>query len=279
MIEARKAEDTSRAILENLCDVVIDNTNKPGVDFFCKKGTFEFCAEVTCLEIETITNQSKIPHIPPEGCYSGRHDMITPTIRARAIRKVNQLSQCKCARLLMIVSYHSAANILLGDHAAELLLTDEQGIAFSPASEDDDGKDLYPYTNYEFTLFFESIEGELSVKRESISAIWLVAVSRNTKQIIGVLNPQPNYNFEYRLFPSVPIVRIKTWPIENNTLETEWVRNTPNWIQDCEPAVRYFENSLEFQQRCWNATSENEKENLKKDAMEIDNHMKQLKLR
>ena len=279
MTEAKKAEETSRAILENLCDVVKDNTNKPGVDFLCKKGAFEFCAEVTCVEIETITNQSNIPHIPPEGGTSGRHDMITPTIRTQASRKVKQLSQCKCARLLMIVSYHSAANILLGDRAAELLLTDEQGIAFSPASEDDDGKNLYPYTNYDNTLFFESREGVLSVKRESISAIWLVAVSQNTKQIIGVLNPQPNYDFEYKLFPSVPFVRIKKWPIENNTLETEWVRNTPNWIQDCEPTFRYFMNSQEFRQRCWNAKSENEKENLRKDAIEFDNLMKQLKLR
>ena len=55
---------------------------------------------------------------------------------------------------------------------------------------------------------------------------------------------------------------MKKWPIENNRLETEWIRNTPNWIQDCEPAGWYFENSLEFRQRCWNAKSENEKENL-----------------
>ena len=122
-------------------------------------------------------------------------------------------------------------------------------------------------------------KGVLSVKRESISAIWLVAVFQGVKQIIGVLNPQPIYDFQYKLFPSVPFVRMKNWPIENNTLRTEWIRNTPNWIQDCEPAIWYFENSLEFRQRCWNAKSENEKENLIKDAIEFDNFKKQLKLR
>ena len=276
MTEAKKAEETSRVILENLCDTVEDNTNKPGVDFLCKKGVFEFCAEVTCVEIETVTKHSGIPHTRHSG---GHYSMITREIRGKASNKVIQLSEYNCARLLIVVSCHSAADLLLGDHAAELLLTDEQGLAYSPAFDDDDVKDPYPYTNCDNTLFFESREGVLSVKRESISAIWLVAVSQNTKQIIGVLNPQPNYDFQYRLFPSVPFIRMKKWPIENNRLETEWIRNTPNWIQDCEPACLYFENSLEFRQRCWNAESENEKENLIKDAIEFDNLMKQIKSR
>ena len=276
MTEAKKAEETSRDILEDLCDSVEDNTNKTGVDFLCKKGAFEFCAEVTCIEIETVIRHSGIPHTRPS---SGHYDMITGQIRSQASSKVRQVSEYKCARLLIIVSYHSGADHLLGDHAAELLLTDEQGLAFSPAFEDEDCKDPYPYTNCDNTLFFESREGVLSPKRESISAIWLVAVSQNTNQIIGVLNPQPNYDFEYKLFPSVPFVRMKNWPIENNTLETEWIRNTPNWIQDCEPAIRYFENDLEFRQRCWNAKSENEKENMIKYAIEFDSFRKQLKLR
>ena len=138
MTEAKKAEETSRTMLENLCDTVEDNTNKPGVDFLCKKGAFEFCAEVTCIEIETVINQSGIPHKRPS---SGHYDMITGQIRSQASSKVKQLSKYKCARLLIIVSFHSGANHLLGDHAAELSLTDEQGLAFSPAFEDNNGKD------------------------------------------------------------------------------------------------------------------------------------------
>ena len=130
MTEAEKAEEASRAILENLCDAVKDNTNKPGVDFLCQTGAFEFCAEVTCIEIETVIRHSGILHIPDNGPSSGNHNMITREIRREAGNKVKQLSKCKCARLLIIVSYHSAANLLLGDHAAELLLTDEQGLAF-----------------------------------------------------------------------------------------------------------------------------------------------------
>ena len=204
--------------------------------------------------------------------------MITREIRSQASSKVKQLSKYKCARLLIIVSYHSGANHLLGDHAAELLLTDEQGLAFSPAFEDDDCKEPYPFTTCANTLFFESREGVLSVKRESISAIWLVAMFQGTKQIIGVLNPQPNYDFQYKLFPSVPFVRIKEWPIENNRIKTEWICNMPNWIQDCEPAIRYFKKSLEFRQRCWNAKSEIEEEDLIKEAIKLDNFKKQLKL-
>ena len=127
MTEAKKAEETSRAILENLCDTVEDNTNKPGVDFLCKKGAFEFCAEVTCIEIETVTRHSGIPHTRPS---SGHYNMITREIRREARNKVKQLSKYKCARLLIIVSYHSGASHLLGDRAAELLLTDEQGTSF-----------------------------------------------------------------------------------------------------------------------------------------------------
>ncbi len=279
MTDAKKAEDTSCDILESLCDTVKNNTDKPGADFLCKKGAFEFAAEVTCVEIETITKQSGIPHIPPKGGSGGHYDMITGTIRAQASRKVKQLSEYKCARLLIIVSFHSAANLLLGDHGAELLLTDEQGIAFPPPFENSHGKKPYPYTACDNTLFFESKEGVVSVKRESISAIWLVAVFREVKQIKGILHPRPNYHFQYELFPSVPFVKMKTWPIKNDTLETEWIRNTPDWIQDCEPAVWYFENSLEFQQRCWNAKSQNERGDLIKDAIEFVNHIKQVKVR
>ena len=153
MTEAKKAEETSRAILEDLCDTVEDNTNKTGVDFLCKKGAFEFCAEVTCIEIETVIRHSGILHIPQKGPSSGHYDMITGQIRSQASSKVKQVSEYKCARWLIIVSFHSGANHLLGDHAAELLLTDEQGLAFSPAFEDDDGKEPYPYTTCANTLF------------------------------------------------------------------------------------------------------------------------------
>ena len=45
------------------------------------------------------------------------------------------------------------------------------------------------------------------------------------------------------------------------------------------PLFGIFENSLEFRQRCWNARSENEKENMIKYAIEFDSFRKQLKLR
>lgn len=278
MTEAEKAEEASRDILEDLCDTVKDNTKKPGADFLCKKEAFEFCAEVTCIETETVTNQSEIPHIPCKGSPVVRYNMITGEIRRQASAKVRQLSKYECARLLIIVSFHSGANHLLGDRAAELLLTDEQGLAFYPAVEDADRKDPYPYTTCANTLFFESREGVVGLKRESISAIWLVAKFQNTKQIIGALHPQPRYGFQYKLFPSMPFVRMKQWPIENNSLKIEWIRNTPDWIQDCEPAIQYFENSLEFQQRCWDAKSKGEEEDLIKEAIELDNFAKRLSL-
>ena len=86
-------------------------------------------------------------------------------------------------------------------------------------------------------------------------------------------------NLNSDFFHLCPLSESKSGRFENYTLETEWVRNTPNWIQACEPAVRFFHNSLEFQQLCWNAKSENEKENLKKEAMEFDDLMKQSNLR
>ena len=276
MTEEEKAEETSRVILENLCDAVEDNTNKPGVDFLCKKGVFEFGAEVTCIKTQTVTNQSKIPHIALNSPSSGRYDMITRQIRSKAIKKVEQLSKCRCARLLIIVSYHSAANVLLEARAAELLLTNEQGIAYPPPFKDNDGKEFYPYTDCDDPLFFELREGVLDVKRESISAIWLVAAKfQNTRQITGILNPQPIYDFEYKLFPSVPFVRMKKWPIENNTIETEWIRNTPDWIQNCEPAIWLFEQSPAFQQCCWDAKSEKEKDYWKKEAIRFHNDIMQ----
>jgi hypothetical protein len=45
--------------------------------------------------------------------------------------------------------------------------------------------------------------------------------------IVGILHPDPEFNFPIRLFPSVPFLRMKKWPPEKNIIETEWIIYKP----------------------------------------------------
>jgi hypothetical protein len=145
-------------------------------------------------------------------------------LRTKASAKVPQLSGHSIPRILIITSEHMGADFLLGPRGAETLLTSNIKI------EVPIGKPINKVglsTDLKDSVFFRFKDGSLESCRRSISAILLISIFTDKSLIYGILHPDPQYVFPIMLLPSVPFLRMKKWPPENNNIEIEWVINKP----------------------------------------------------
>ena len=213
-LESARAEAVVYSFFEaNRVDVRIEeDIVKGGVDFRCKTDKTEFVAEVTCLDAESVTRESGMPREPSEDVTGYYYRMITPLLRRKASEKAFQMSKYSCPRLLVITSEHNEARDLLGTASAEHLLTGGTKIAIL-------GGDLV--THLDNSAFFRLKNGKLESCRQSISAILLFTISVVNAFVVGILHPDPVYKFPIELLPSVPFLRLKKWPPENNSIEVE----------------------------------------------------------
>jgi hypothetical protein len=224
--EAGKAEALVFSIFRNIVDDIklAEDVSRGGVDFLCTSGQSQFVVEVTCLEAESVATQSGWPNEVAQDGTSGWFGMITHILRTKISGKTAQLSGYDMPRLLAITSEHVAADVLLGPHGARALLTSDTKI------EVPIGKPNHKVgvaTDLKNSVFFRFKNGVVEPCRQSISAILLVSILAEKSLIVGVLHPEPQQQFPIRLLPTVPFVRLKEWPPENNSLETEWVVHKP----------------------------------------------------
>ena len=224
--ESAKAEAITFSILRsNFDDVKLaEDISTGGADFFCSSNDVKFIIEVTCLEAESVATQSGWKNkVPPNG-NAFSFGMITHMLRTKASAKVPQLSGHSIPRILIITSEHMGADFLLGPRGAETLLTSNIKI------EVPIGKPINKVglsTDLKDSVFFRFKDGSLESCRRSISAILLISIFTDKSLIYGILHPDPQYVFPIMLLPSVPFLRMKKWPPENNNIEIEWVINKP----------------------------------------------------
>ncbi len=87
-------------------------------------------------------------------------------------------------------------------------------------------KDVAPLKNAAFFRFSKT--GGIEACRRSISAILLIAVSTHGSNVVGLLHPAPAVEFNEQLLARIPLVRLKSWPVEpGGLMEVEWLR--PAW--------------------------------------------------
>ena len=208
----------------NVDDILIEEDSvKGGADFRCKIQKSEFVAEVTSLDAESVTKASGLKNEIPETGSVGSFSWITHLLRSTASTKTSQMSGYCCPRILVMTSDHvDAINLLSSKIAAEFLLTSDTCISI-PHPLDIPRPGIGLETNLADSVFFRERNGEFESCRRSISAILLCGVLRNTMHVIGVLHPDPVHKFPTQFLPSIPFVRLKKWPPENNRIETEWV--------------------------------------------------------
>jgi len=226
--ESAKAEAVTFSILRsNFDDVKLaEDISKGGADFFCSLNDVQFIVEVTCIEAESVVTQSdwknKVHTTPNKNAFFFR--MITHMLRTKVSSKASQLSGYNIPRILMITCEHMGADFLLGPRGAEVLLASDTEIKV-PIGQPIRKVGLT--TDLKNSVFFRFNNGSLESCRKSISAILLISIFEDKSLIVGILHPDPQYVFPIALFPTVPFIRIKRWPPENNKIEIEWVIDTP----------------------------------------------------
>lgn len=224
--ESAKAEAVTFSFLRsNFDDVKLaEDISTGGADFLCKSNGLEFIAEVTCLEAESVASHSGWKNEVPQNGSAGSFGMITHMLRTKAASKADQLSGYSFPRILVITCEHVAADALLGPHGAETLLTSDTKIEV-PIDKPIDKVSLI--TDLKNSVFFRPRNGKFESCRRSISAILLISIFADKSLVVGILHPDPQYEFPIRFLPSVPFLRMKKWPPENKIIEIEWVIYKP----------------------------------------------------
>ena len=239
--ESAKAEAVTFSFMRSNYDDVklAEDVSTGGVDFLCKSNDIEFIVEVTSLGAEPVAAQSGWKNQVPENGSAGSFGMITHMLRTRASSKADQLSGYRIPRILVITCEHVAADVLLGPHGAETLLTSDTKI------EVPIGKPIAKVsiiTDLKDSVFFRSKNGQLESCRRSISAILLFSIFGERSVIVGILHPDPEYSLPIKLFPFIPFLRMKKWPPENNMIEIEWVIYKPK-------AEEFYHRRVEFKDK------------------------------
>ncbi|MDE0011093.1 MAG: hypothetical protein OXU36_08095 [Candidatus Poribacteria bacterium] len=202
-----------------------EDPTKGGVDFRCETRKSEFVVEVTHLENESVSQASGKRNEIPEKNTVGSYSRITHLLRSNASDKARQMSGYCCPSLLVMTSEHVYANDLLSSKiAAEFLLTSDTSIPV-PHPPANPATDLILETDLKDSVFFRfnNQNNNFESCRQSISAILLCSIYANAMGVIGILHPNPVRKFPIKFLPTIPFVKLKKWPPENNEIGTEWV--------------------------------------------------------
>jgi hypothetical protein len=205
---------------------IAEDVSKGGADYLCKVGDREFLAEVTTLDSDAVERRSGWKNEIPITGEVFAFDTISVNLCRKAIKKVPQLSGISMPRLLVIGSRHVGASALMGCLPAELLLTGDQKIGIDLSS-----CKSVNVTDLENSVFFhkEREEGEdLLIDRQCISAILLMGIHESSCTCVGLLHPQPLYEFSPSLLPKIPFARLKKWPPAKEAFEIEWIISHPD---------------------------------------------------
>jgi hypothetical protein len=224
-----RAEAVTFSLLRPVVDeiTIAEDVVEGGPDFLCSNGDAKFIVEVTSLEGEAVAAQSGWPNAIPEDGSGGSFGMITHTLRTKASEKASQLSGYEMARVLVITCEHIAADVLLGPLGAEMFLTSETKIAVPISTRESIDEKVHLTTDLKDSVFFRFKNGLVEPCRQSISVIILLSVFGDDCLAVGILHPNPKHVFSIGLLPSVPFLRMKRWPPENHSIETEWVIHSP----------------------------------------------------
>jgi hypothetical protein len=75
--------------------------------------------------------------------------------------------------------------------------------------------------------------GAVALFRRTYAIVLFVDIDPDKAFVMGMLHPEPEHKLGCELFPEVPFARIQ-WPIQNNTVQVEWV------IADPRPHQSYY---------------------------------------
>jgi hypothetical protein len=204
-----------------------------GPDFICRpEKQPEFLVEVKSIDSEAVTHKSGLPDKINKAGTSA-FGLITTALDRSVAKKTRQLSKHPYPMALAITSSHAFSTILMDGFAAHNLLLSEPMISHRIGDPSDTGSWVTNLQNSPFLRKDESGE-QIVPCRQSISVIFLIALCWDQAHVVGILHPEPAIPFNPAVLWRVPYLRLKTWPITDGILQTEWIHSGEN------PAVFHY---------------------------------------
>ena len=200
---------------------IFEDPSRGGPDFSCDPvGKQRFVVEVTSLESGAVSRRASLPD-RIDGSGGGAFSLITAALDGAAGSKAVQLANQPYPRVLAITNSHAFASILMDRLPAENLLLSDPMIFHRLGDTTGYGS---MRTDLRKAVFFrlDKSGARIVPRRQSISAILLVAISGRQADIVGLLHPCPAVAFDASLFPQVPYLRLKQWPILDGKVQIEW---------------------------------------------------------
>lgn len=205
-IEAAICEVLTKKFLSDNQVSIKPNDLNGGPDFSCHKKGQGFYVEVTCLEKQTVTKATALEDTPESD--TGSFGLLTRPIFSLIKNKTPQCSGLEAPCLLAIGTLHFRAGTLCFDkHAAENLLTGTPKITvnFDTIKGRASGE---PYETTEladsaFVRNQRNNTGQMEYARNPISGLLLCQFASRPKFVIGLLHPNPNYDFNRSLLTNI----------------------------------------------------------------------------
>lgn len=226
-LQGARAEAIVFSFLRSTLDKVLiaEDTCTGGADFLGQNGEHEFIIEVSCLQADSVANQSGMPNSLNESS-GGWFGMITHMLRTKISDKAPQVSGYQVPRVVAVTCEHIGSDLLIGPRGAESLMGSDTKIRIPVGVSPSDKLDLV--TDLHDSVFFKfNKDGSVESCRRSVSAVLLVSIFGDKSLVVGILHPEPQYPFPISLFRSVPFLRLRKWPPEEGILEMEWVIRSP----------------------------------------------------
>ena len=200
---------------------VFEDPSSGGPDFCCHPNQGQkFLVEVTSLQARAAARRSKLPE-KLTGSGGGAFGLITPALSAAIGKKAPQLSAYPYPRILAITLEYDFAGLLINRLAAEHLFVSDPMVRHQLGALGR-GELVTDLRRSAFLRPNTAGKGIVSYRR-SISAVLLVAISGAQSDVVGILHPDPAEPFNPALFPHLPYLSLKNWPITDGMIEIGWL--------------------------------------------------------
>jgi hypothetical protein len=206
-----------------------------GADFLCRSVSGgEFIVEVTTIQSDRVTADSGYPDwsavesdgpLPPEQrIITGNFGLITEDLKSVVIeRKLQQVDRYKMPRVVVVVSDHMGADVLLGREAARVLLTSGWTWTTTYYSDGTNRTDLTTDLMRSAFLMPDQLnQAEIEPIFRKVSAVLLVALNQHAMSVVCIIHPEAKFPFNINTLPIVPWVYIREWPIVNGQIRHHW---------------------------------------------------------
>jgi hypothetical protein len=206
---------------------IFEDNSAGGPDFRCEPSPGgSFLIEVKSLDSEAVSARSTLP-LSVHGTGGQAFSLITHKLCSAAQSKASQLGGRGMPGVLVIVSSHDFAGLLMDRGAAKYLMTSTPHFSVPLGSTGNEGHwetDLRDAVFCQPAALLDASGSQKFVTRyRSIAAILLVTIGVRETEVVGLLHPDAAHPFNPHLFPAVPYVRFAEWPLTSSNIRTEWI--------------------------------------------------------